>query len=467
VGPTRRELTRRRSARAPLLILILIAICAAASLLAERIQPPAGLTLVTARRLIDPRTGKVLSPVAVLIERGKIKAVGSPSQLRSEDSPTRVIDLGDATLLPGLIDSHTHLLLDVVLPAQEEIERRFNGEFVPGLLLAIVESPGKRLLMGEKLAREDLESGFTTVRNLGHSGIDGDVELRDAINAGRIVGPRILAAGRKLTSLAAYVQNLNPAVSDAILRQEFLQIGSADEARQAVQKNLFYGVDVIKVTLDNDLTSAELTAIVEEAHRQQIRVAVHAIDTGSIQAAIEAGVDTIEHGNRVTDPQLGLMRDKGIYFDLTPTFFGDFFTRIHEDSIVLSPEFRANLVAGDQRSRVRIGELVQRVMKSGVKFAAGSDMCWFVPGKTRGQATAMMVSSLHDAGMQPLDVIRAVTINAAEMLGWGDRVGTIEAGKLADLIAVAGDPLSDVTELQRVRFVMKDGQVIRNDATPH
>src|SRR5438105_1984869 len=131
------------------------------------------------------------------------------------------IDLGNAILLPGLIDSHTHLLIDPVAPAEVERARHYNGGFEPELLLAIVESPSKRVLMGAQTAREDLESGITTVRNLGHSGIDGDTELRDAINAGRVVGPRILASGRKLITRSDYVQNLNPALADAILEQEF------------------------------------------------------------------------------------------------------------------------------------------------------------------------------------------------------------------------------------------------------
>lgn len=162
-------------------------------------QSPALVTLVKAGRLLDPRTGNVLSRAAVLIENGKIKEVDTPSRVQANaPSGVRTIDLGSATLLPGLIDPHTHLLLDVTVPAEAEIGRRYNGEFAPGLLLAIIESPSKRVSLGAQLAREDLESGFTTVRNVGHSGIDGDVVLRDAINAGRVSGPRILASGRKL-----------------------------------------------------------------------------------------------------------------------------------------------------------------------------------------------------------------------------------------------------------------------------
>jgi imidazolonepropionase-like amidohydrolase len=415
----------------------------------------AATTLIRAAHLIEPQTGRVMSPAAVLIEDDRITRVGS-----SDMKADRVIDLGGATLLPGLIDSHTHLLIDPIPPPEVEIARHYNGNFAPDLLLTVIESPEKRVLLGAQLAREDLEAGFTTVRNLGHSGIDGDCALRDAINAGRIPGPRLLASGRKITH--GYVQGLNPAVADAILQQEFLSPSGVDEARKAVLANLFYAADVIKIALDDDFTPAEMAAIVDEAHRQHVKVAVHAISTSSIQLAIDAGADSIEHGNNVTDEQLREMRAKGIFFDFTPTVWNGMWSKIHEMS-VLSPAYREKLVAGDARNHQLAVALVEKVLKSGVKFAAGSDMGWYYPGKTRGQATATMFGAMRSAGMPSLDIIRAVTTNAAEMLGWEDRVGAIEVGRFADLIAVAGDPLADVTELERVKFVMKGGAVVRND----
>lgn len=454
-------------------------------------QSPAAVTLVKATRLLDPRSGNVLSPAAVLIEGGKIKEVGLPSQVQAHVPPgTKTIDLGGATLLPGLIDSHTHLLMDdIVYPAEAERARRFNGGYEPAQLLAIVESPSKRVLIGAQMAREDLESGITTARNLGHSGVDGDTELRDAINAGRIPGPRILASGRKLITRSSYVQSLNPALAEGILQQEFLLIEGADRARQAVRQNEFQNVDVIKVTADENLTVAELAAAIEEAHRAHLKVAVHAADKTSIQTAIDARADSIEHGNEATDEQLKQMRDKGMFLDLTPTSYGDFFTRVFEANIAMSLRLRPERLQADGPHRQRYNDLiqqiqkswlksedesdvqrdqqynslVQRVLKSGVKFAAGSDMDWFYAGKTRGQTSVSRFPTLHDAGMSSLDVIRAITTNAADMLGWQDRVGAIEAGKFADLVAVSGDPLADIHELERVRFVMKDGQVIRND----
>jgi imidazolonepropionase-like amidohydrolase len=449
-------------------------------------QSPAPVTLVKAARLLDPRTGNVLSPAAVLIENAKIKEVGAPTKVLAPPG-AKVVDLGSATLLPGLITGHAHLLLDVVLPTEAERARHYNATMTVAELLAIGESPSKRVLLGAQNAREDLESGITTVRNLGHSGIDGDTELRDAINAGRVPGPRILASGRKLITRGSYVQNLNPAIADAILNQEFLFIDGADQARQAVRQNEFRNVDVIKVTADENLTVAELAAVIEEAHRAHLKVAVHAVDKTSIQTAIDAGTDSIEHGDEITEEQLKQMREKGMFLDLTPTSYGHFFTKVFEATIAESLTLYAERLKADEHNRQRFNDLaqqvlksefvhgfetsdnqlynslVQRVLKSGVKFAAGTDMCWHYPGKTCGQATVSRFPTLHEAGMPTLDVIRAITTNAAEMLGWQDRIGAIETGKFADLVAVSGDPIADIHELERVRFVMKGGQVIRND----
>jgi len=435
-----------------------------ALLLCMAASSPAAITVVKAGRLLDPRSGNVLSPAAVLIEGDKIKEVGLESQVQAHaGGDAKTIDLGSATLLPGLIDGHTHILLSVVVPPEAEAQRHENGIFAPGLLLAIAESPTKRALMGAQLARQDLESGITTIRNLGHSGIDGDTELRDAIKAGHVAGPRILASGRKLITRGNYLQNLNPALADTMVQQEFLLIDGADRARQAVRQNVFQNVDVIKVAADENLTVPELGAAVEEAHRKHLKVAVHAADKTSIQTAIDAGADSIEHGNEATDEQLKQMRDKGIYLVLTPTFYGGFLRKITEPSIVISATTRAADDTSTPRRKQRYDQLVERVLKSGVKFAAGSDMCWFYPGKTRGEASTAALVNLHDAGLPALNVIRAVTTNAAEMLGWQDKVGAIEPGKFADLVAVAGDPVADLTELERVQFVMKNGEVIRNE----
>jgi imidazolonepropionase-like amidohydrolase len=429
---------------------------------------PLAPTFVRAARLIDPRTGSVLAPAGVLIEEGKITDVGSPDLLRARaPAGVETIDLGGATLLPGLIDSHTHLLIDVTVPMEAEQERRFNGEFSPGLLLAIAGmTPSQRVLQGARLAREDLEAGFTTVRNLGHSGIDGDTSLRDAINAGHVPGPRILAAARKIISTGAYLESLNPALAAPILDQEFLRVDGVDSARRAVRDNSLYGADVVKVTAGDDLTTAELAAIVDEAHRRHLKVAVHAFEATTIQQVIDAGADSIEHGDEVTDAELEAMRRKGIFIVITQTWYGGRAANT-ETGIVLSAAARTARAQRRQKRAQETKAFIARILRSGVKFAAGSDMCWFYPGKTRGEASATMFGALADAGMPSLAILRAVTVNAAELLGWQDRVGAVEAGKLADLVAVTGDPLTDASELERVRFVMKGGKVVRNDFATH
>ena len=236
-----------------------------------------------------------------------------------------------------------------------------------------------------------------------------------------------------------------------------------------MKDNMFYDVDVIKVSIEDDFSVAEMTAVVEEAHRQHLKVDTHAVSLVSIHTGIDVGVDSIEHGNDVTDEQLKIMRDKGIFIDITPTFWNGFFTRIAEPTIVMSSAMKSDFAASDERRKERVTSFIQRILKSGVKFAADSDMCWFYPEKRRGQASATMFPHLHDAGMPPLDILRAVTTNASELLGWQDRVGAVDPGKFADLVAVAGDPIADITRLERVRFVRKDGQVVRNDfvAQPH
>jgi len=438
-----------------IMVLTLLTLCSVAAR-AQTAEPHAKSILLKAARILDVRTGKYLINAGVLVENDRIKEVGPIAEVQVHTPKgATIIDLGMATLLPGLVDCHAHLLTSgTTLSPQETILNAAAGM-----------SPTARVLMGAHNARDDLEAGFTTVRVVGHSGIDGDVSLREAINVGWLSGPRIQAAARKLAPPGGQALQLNPAVADQIVDQEFLQVGSADEARKAVRENLLYGADLIKVVADAGnrfITPDEMKAIVEEAHRAKVKVAVHATTVTGIQAAIDAGVDSIEHGDDVTDAQLKAMRDKGIYFDLTQTFFGGRMRAMIEKREVLPPEIQHELKAYEQIEAKKSPALLQRILKSGVKFTAGSDMWFDYPDKTRGQATAIMFGALKDLGMTPADVIRATTVNAAESLGWQDRIGAVEPGKLADIIAVAGDPLVDVTQLEHVQFVMKGGEVVKN-----
>jgi imidazolonepropionase-like amidohydrolase len=413
--------------------------------------------LIKAGRILDVRTGKYLTGQGILVEDGKIKQVAAFTDLQAHVPKDAVtVDLSKATVLPGLIDCHAHLLMaaSAVNPGNNILDA------VAGT------SASQRALLGARMAREDLEGGFTTVRNLGHSGVDGDAALRDAIEAGWVQGPRIQASCRKLTPPGGQAVCLNPAIAEKIIDLEFFPVGSPDEGRRAVRENRFYGADFIKVVADDQsrfVTSEEMKAIVEEAHRSKMKVTVHATTETGIQTTIDAGADSIEHGDAITDEMLKQMKDKGIFFDLTETFAGGRLRAFVQKSVVLSPEEEQGFAQYEEHLNRETPLRVQRVLKSGVKFAIGSDMWFDYPGKTRGQATAIMFASLRDLGMPPLDIIRATTSGAAELLGWQDRIGVIEAGKLADVVAVSGDPLQDITELERVKFVMKGGVVVKNE----
>jgi len=424
---------------------------------AQAPSTPLKPTLIKAGRILDVRAGKYLTGQGILVEDGKIKQVAAFADLETHVAKDAVIlDLGKATVLPGLVDCHAHLLI----AASAANARNNILDAVAGM------SASERALLGARMAREDLESGFTTVRDVGHSGVDGDAALRDAIEAGWVQGPRIQASCRKLTPPGGQAVHLNPAIAEKVIDIEFLPVGSPDEARRAVRENLFYGADFIKVVADDGsrfVTAEEMKAIVEEAHRSKMKVTVHATTGTGIQTTIDAGADCVEHGDTVTDDMLKQIKDKGIFFDLTETFAGGRLRAFVQKSVVLSPEDEQWLATYEEFLNKEAPIRVQRVLRSGVKYAIGSDMWFDYPGKTRGQATAIMFASLRDLGMPPADIIRAATSGAADLLGWQDRIGVFEAGKLADIVAVSGDPLQDITELERVKFVMKGGVVVKNE----
>jgi imidazolonepropionase-like amidohydrolase len=319
----------------------------------------------------------------------------------------------------------------------------------------------KRALLGVAMGREVLEAGITTVRDLGNSGVGGDVALRDAIQAGWVVGPRIIASTRALAPAGGQFGRLS-GEAQGIIAQEYLTFSGEEEARRAVRQAIYDGADCIKVIVDSEalvLTSKEMKVIVEEAHRAGRKVAAHAISDLAMRVAAEAGVDSIEHGYAVSDDVLKLMTEKKIFLvpTLQPT---EFYVSVFGKSY---GEQAKEYEEGAKRATAAKQQTLARAVKAGVRIAAGSDQYFQVPGKTRGQASLMIFQSYAAAGLTPLEIIRAATVDAAELLGMQGQVGAIEADVTADLIAVEGNPLSNITEFERVRFVMKGGMVIKNE----
>ncbi|GAB5350219.1 amidohydrolase family protein [Alteriqipengyuania sp. 357] len=393
-------------------------------------QSPAdeSLTAIRAAHLVEVRSGRILDDVTVVIAGDQIRSI-------EEDGATpqgaRVIDLGEATLLPGLIDPHTHLLHQYY---------RENGSDNANTIIEIVQMKGAdRALLGAKIARDMLEAGFTTVRDLGNSGVNNDVALRDAIAAGWVAGPRMFVSTRALSPVGGQFESLAPVAQDLVAR-EYVEIDGPADARKAVRQAVFDGADWIKVIVNSGprvLSEEELAAIVDEAHRAGVRVAAHATkgDRAAMIAA-RAGVDSIEHGYTISDEVLAVMKEK---------------------DIVLVPTDSAT--ADHHKARIR------RAAAMGVRIAIGSDRYYEVDGLTRGQEAAQMYPRYVEAGMSTLAVLRSATIIPGRLLDPKGRLGTIEPGAWADIIAVRGDPLKDIGALERVDFVMKDGEVVLDRIT--
>jgi imidazolonepropionase-like amidohydrolase len=410
-------------------------------------QETAGSTqrvVVHAGKLLDVRSGKTLNDQAIVIEAGKIVSVGPMGQA-NRSSADRFIDLPNATVLPGLTDAHTHLT--------------GNPQDIGPQALSI--SIPRATLTGARNARITLEAGFTTVRNVGAEGF-GDVALRDAINAGDVPGPRMLVSGPALGITGGHCdENLLP------FEYHYTAEGVADGVegvQHKVREVIKYGADVIKICAtggvlshgDNPQASAytqeELRAIVTDAHRLGRKVAAHAHGAQGILWASQAGVDSIEHGSYIDDAAIAEMKKNGTY--LVPTLYlADWFLanaeRLHVPAELIGKGKEVMSVARKNEAHA---------FASGVKVAFGTDAAVY-PHGLNAHEFAVMVK----LGLTPLQSIQAATINAADLLGWSDKIGAVESGKWADIIAVDGDPLQDVTTLERVKFVMKGGEVVKNE----
>jgi imidazolonepropionase-like amidohydrolase len=423
--------------------LLLLFTLAGTSAAQQPMNPSPADVAIKAGKILDVSTGTYLANQIIWIEGGKIKSIGKAADIAPQlPAGIRTIDLSNATILPGLIDCHVHLTMSPY-------------SMGPGGLHA---SYPRQALTGARNARVTLEAGFTTVRNVGASGYS-DLALRDAINAGDIPGPRMLASGPPLSITGGHGDQNFLAPQFA-----FSEDGVADGADvvHKVRENIKYGADVIKFMATGGVLSEgdnpaleqyspeEMKLIVDTAHGLGRKVAAHAHGELGIRNAVLAGVDSIEHGSYINDEDIKLMKERGTY--LVPTVYLQDWLMENLMTLGLTPSMiaKAKLVLPIAQKNE------SHAFTSGVKIAFGTDAAVYPHGLNAHEFAKMV-----QMGMTPLAAIQAATVNAADLLGWSDRVGTLEPGKFADLIAVDGDPLADVRVLQSVRFVMKGGEVIK------
>jgi imidazolonepropionase-like amidohydrolase len=407
------------------------------------------IVVIRAGRLFDSHSGKVLENQIILVEGEKITEAGPAAAIKIPPE-AQVIDLSKATVLPGLIDGHTHVFgfgLDGIKPGG------------PPFANAINDTREYRTLLALANAQKDLKAGFTTLRDLmSHGGGYADVDIKKAINRGYFQGPRMQVSTMGLVATGEGILG-SPEVN---LPRNYETVDSPWAARQAVREQIHYGADWIKfhstadyefepdgeLRSDPTFTKEEVMTIVDEAHRHGKKAACHAFGGEGLRNCVEAGADTIEHAIELDEATADLMKKKGIYLELTAYHYS-----------LSDYTMRDAKATGGKYSLEALREKSGRMaIARGVKISFGSGVGPFPHG-----TQAAEFSYLVKYGMTPAQAIQAATTVAAEMMGWQDRIGSIEKGKFADIIAVAGDPLKDITELERVSFVMKGGQVIRND----
>ncbi len=413
-------------------------------------QPAADIIIVHAGTLLD-RPGQAPRHHASLILRnGKVEAVRDGFVPVSEIPGARLIDLSDKFVLPGLIDSHVHLDSD--------------RAGVEGQLAGVTDSPASFAYEAAWNARKTLDAGFTTVRNLGNS--DGvTLALRDAVAAGRIAGPRIIDAGSSISTTAGHMDDsLGFKDELAAMFDHSNLCDGVESCRMAVRRQIGRGVDVIKIATTGGVNSRigsgigvqmfddEAEALISTAHLYRKKVAVHAHGADGIKLALRHGADSIEHGTMFDEEIIKLFLKTGAYYVPTLSTVNGYVERLAKDPNAYAPAVKAKI-----EWRIRItGESIRLGYPRGVKIAFGTDAGVSKHGKNADEFEAMV-----KYGMSPMAAIVAATVNAADLLGLSAEIGTLEPGKQADLIAVDGDPLTDVTVLKRVQFVMKGGVVYK------
>jgi imidazolonepropionase-like amidohydrolase len=386
------------------------------------------ITAIVAKGMIDVRNGKLVERIVVLVRDGKILQAGSGLKIPKNAT---LISLADSYLLPGLVDAHSHLCHDY----------SYDLEKIPGsniITESVMLDDAGRAMLGVKNARSLLLSGYTTARDLGNSGTNADVALKKAINEGWTPGPRLYVSTRALSPIGGQFPQMNIALQRITISREYVEINGVEDARRAVRQAIFDGADCIKIIVNNNrlvLSAEELSAIVQEAQRAGLRVAAHATQgDGPALLAIKSGVNSIEHGYTLSESTLKMMAGAGIY--LVPT---------------------------DARGVSRYQQRIQRALAAGIKIAFGSDMYYKDPNLNRGQVTVGTYRSYIEAGMTNVQILQSATMHPGTLVAGEGKIGLIEPGYFADIIAVAENPLENILTLEKVQFVMKEGVVFKND----
>jgi imidazolonepropionase-like amidohydrolase len=425
----------------PRLSLALIALVSFPAIISAQ-TPSQKTTVIKAARMFDGKSSTLVSNAVVIVEGDRITKAGSGLAV---PAGAEVIDLGDATILPGLIDCHVHMDMEL------------NGDWANA---AVRTTPADAAIAGTVYAKRTLDAGFTTVRNVG-AGEFVDVSLARAIDAGRIPGPRMIVAGHSIgiTGGHADENGFRPGLMDHGIEAGIAN--GADEIRSAIRYQVKYGATCIKIVATGgvlsegdeigaqQMTDDEIRVAVEEAHRLGRRVAAHAHGTSGIKAAARGGVDSVEHASFLDDEAIALLKQHGTY--IVPTLLAGYTVESRANSGTL-PEFaraKAREAAENMRRSFR------KAVEANVKIAFGTDS-----GVSAHGGNAYEFVLMVKYGMTPAQALLAATREAASLLGRMD-IGAIESGKLADIVAVPGDPLGDITVMERVSFVMKDGVVVK------
>ena len=394
---------------------------------------------IRAGNLLDPAKGTVSKDQIILVENGKISAVGAGLGIPKD---AQVVDLSKEWVMPGLIDAHTHITFQEI-PGKAPFEAMYLKEGSP-----------YRALRGLHNGQVLLNAGFTTLREVGNEADYACSDLKKAIRAGWFDGPTLQCAGKIIGPFGGQSKGI-PEEVGAFWLHEYIDADSSDEIRKAIHQNIYYGADVIKLAADNSdyfYTEEEIHAAVDEAHNAGRALAVHVYGGRAADNVIGGGADSVEHGFTLTEAQLKLMREKGTFL------VGTDFPAAHLAGLNPSNE----TLADANKLGNQIIERLRNANKIGVKMAFGSDTVTEMPGRTRADMVFDYLAVWRAAGVTPADILKAMTTNCAELLRISKERGAISPGLFADIVALPSDPLQDIESLRKVNFVMKNGKIVRN-----